>query len=242
MATASVDAFGVSITLTTAERKQVDTGLAIVEIISGVVAALVPGLVFKGLCAVLTALWKIDQTLLDGDDIGFGITLYVPFVAIAAANPFMISFTGNPDPNAVPGGGSHGGSSPIQQKVVSLGVDAGPNGTTLQPQLRGYSLNLVSPGSDYALEYRLIPGAAFERLQLLAGPEGSWQPLAPEELTTFPDRVTNSSLPDDIKRLAIALLAQGLGPRSSQDMDPDGPHNPPDAPGTVGAKPPTGEA
>ena len=144
------------------------------------VAALVPGLVFKGLCAVLTALWKIDQTLLDGDDIGFGITLYVPFVAIAAANPFMISFTGNPDPNAVPGGGSDGGSSPIQQKSSRLAWMQVPMALRCGPQLRGYSLNLVSPGSDYALEYRLIPGAAFERLQRSAGLRVHGNPSRPK--------------------------------------------------------------
>lgn len=71
----------------------------------------------------------------------------------------------------------------------------------------GYSLGLTRVMVDFLTEYRLQPGAVFERHGLITGPESDWTRADQATIDLLKLEVNaDDSLPAEVKELAEKLL------------------------------------
>jgi hypothetical protein len=220
---------------------------AIVSILEGPDWPLIP--LAGPASAPLTVWWKAHQDDIVKSDVGFGVTVVVPWVAIPGQY-WLIWFEPNSDPNAVPGGGHNG--PPIKNKAV-LPVGIGEDGSPVVPwpprppfppdtvtPLEGYSLTLSGGlGVDLVTEYKFEQTCVSYRLGSVTNINGAgWIACSLPELEMLQDNLpANTYLPGDVKAAALDVIASLLKMMKplAQGQVPHGPESRPTPP-----KPDTG--
>lgn len=178
--------------------------------------------------ALLGVWWNANQDNIVKSDVGFGVTVTIPWVAIPGQY-WLIWFEPNSDPNATPGGQHNG--PPIKNKVVRP-VAIYEGGSPVVP-LQGYSLTLSGGlGVDLVAEYKFEQTRVSYRLGLVANINGTaWTTCSQTELEMLQgDLPANTYLPGDVKAAALDViasllkmmkpLAQGQAPHGPEPMAP----------------------